>query len=166
LGTPGGGVWKTVDGGVVWRPIFDQVPTPTSSIGAIQVSVSDPNFVYVGTGDVSMVGGSINMGDVVYKSTDAGKTWRHIGLGKTEHIGNTWVDPKNPDIVVVAALGKTYSKSEQRGVFKTTHGGRSWKKVLYKDDVTSAGDIRARQFKDWLRCSDGALHEAGCAGRY
>jgi len=124
MGTPGGGVWKTVDGGVVWTPIFDQVPTPTSSIGAIQVSISDPNTVYVGTGDVSMVGGSVNMGDGVYKSTDAGKTWRHVGLDETEHIGNMWVDPKNPDIVLVAALGKTYSKSEQRGVFKTTDGQR------------------------------------------
>ena len=124
FGATGGGLWKTIDGGVVWTPIFDQVPTPTSSIGAIQVSISDPNTVYVGTGDVSMVGGSVNMGDGVYKSTDAGKTWRHVGLDETEHIGNMWVDPKNPDIVLVAALGKTYSKSEQRGVFKTTDGQR------------------------------------------
>ena len=141
MGTPGGGAWKTVNGGVIWTPIFDQVPTPTSSIGAIQVSLSNPNIVYVGTGDVSMVGSSVNMGDGVYKSTDAGKTWRHVGLDDTEHIGNMWVDPRNPDVVLVAALGRTYSRNEQRGVFKTTDGGRSWKKVLYKDDVTGAVDI-------------------------
>ena len=141
MGTPGGGVWKTVDGGVVWTPIFDQVPTPTSSIGAVQVAISDPNIVYVGTGDVSMVGSSVNMGDGVYQSTDAGKTWRHVGLDETEHIGGMWVDPTNPDIVLVAALGRTYSKNEQRGVFKTVDGGRNWKKVLYKDDVTGAVDI-------------------------
>src|SRR5580658_6095476 len=141
MGTPGGGVWKTVDGGVVWTPIFDQVPTPTSSIGAIQVSLSDPNVIYVGTGDVSMVGSSVNIGDGVYKSTDAGKTWRHVGLDETEHIGGMSVDPTNPDIVLVAALGRTYSKNEQRGVFKTTDGGRTWKKVLYKDDVTGAVDL-------------------------
>ncbi len=139
MGTPGGGVWKTVDGGVVWTPIFDQVPV--SSIGAIAIAPSQPDVVYVGTGDVSMVGGSVNMGNGVYKSTDAGKTWRHIGLDDSEHIGNMWVDPRNPDTVLVAALGRTYSKSEQRGVFKTTDGGRTWKKVLYKDDTTGAIDI-------------------------
>ncbi len=141
MGTPGGGVWKTVNAGTTWSPIFDSVPTPTSSIGAIQVSISDPNTIYVGTGDVSMVGSSVNMGDGVYKSTDAGKTWRHVGLDETEHIGNMWVDPTNPDIVLVAALGRTYSKNENRGVFKTADGGRTWKKVLYKDDVTGAVDI-------------------------
>ncbi len=141
MGTPGGGVWKTIDGGVVWNPIFDQVPTPTSSIGAIQVSLSNPNIVYVGTGDVSMVGSSVNMGDGVYKSIDAGKTWQHVGLDDTEHIGNMWVDPANADIVVVAALGRTYSKNEQRGVFKTIDGGKTWKKVLYEDDVTGAVDL-------------------------
>jgi photosystem II stability/assembly factor-like uncharacterized protein len=141
MGTPGGGVWKTVSGGTVWNPIFDDVPTPTSSIGAIQVSLSNPNIVYVGTGDVSMVGGSVNFGDGVYRSADAGKTWKHIGLDETEHIGNMWVHPTNPDIVLVAALGRTYSKNENRGVFKTTDGGKTWKKVLYKDDVTGAVDI-------------------------
>jgi photosystem II stability/assembly factor-like uncharacterized protein len=139
MGTPGGGVWKTTNGGVVWTPIFDQVET--SSIGAVAVAISQPDVVYVGTGDVSMVGGSVNRGDGVYKTTDAGKTWSHIGLEDTEHIGNMWVDPNNPDVVVVAALGRTYSKSEQRGVFKTTDGGKTWKKVLYKDDITGAVDV-------------------------
>ncbi|HKE26420.1 MAG TPA: hypothetical protein VKB88_28895 [Bryobacteraceae bacterium] len=139
MGTPGGGLWKTVDGGVVWAPIFDQVHV--DSIGAVSVAPSNPDIVYVGTGDVSMVGGSVNFGKGVYKSTDAGKTWQHIGLEETEHIGNLWIDPRHPDVVVAAALGRTYSKSEQRGIFKTTDGGRNWKKVLYKDDVTGAVDL-------------------------
>ena len=139
MGTPGGGLWKTVDGGVVWTPIFDQVPV--SSIGAVAVAHSKPEVVYAGTGDVSMVGGSVNMGNGVYKSLDAGKTWQHVGLDDTEHIGNLWVDPRNPDVVLVAALGRTYSKNEQRGVFKSTDGGRNWRKVLYKDDVTGAVDL-------------------------
>jgi photosystem II stability/assembly factor-like uncharacterized protein len=139
MGTPGGGLWKTVDGGVVWTPIFDSVDV--SSVGAVVVAPSKPDVVYVGTGDVSMVGGSVNMGNGVYKSVDAGKTWQHMGLDETEHIGNMWVDPHNPDIVLVAALGRTYSKNEQRGVFKTIDGGKTWRKVLYKDDITGAVDI-------------------------
>ncbi|MDR3700199.1 MAG: hypothetical protein P4L56_11220 [Candidatus Sulfopaludibacter sp.] len=139
MGTPGGGLWKTIDGGVIWTPISDSVPV--SSIGAVAVAQSNPNIVYFGTGDVSMVGGSVNMGDGVYKSTDAGKTWQHIGLEETEHIGALWVDPHNPDIVLVAALGRTYSKNNQRGVFKTTDGGKTWHNVLHKDDVTGAVDL-------------------------
>jgi photosystem II stability/assembly factor-like uncharacterized protein len=139
MGTPGGGLWKTVDAGTVWSPIFDQVPV--SSIGAVAVAPSKPDVIYVGTGDVSMVGGSVNMGNGVYKSLDAGKTWQHIGLDETEHIGGVWIDPRNPDVVLVAALGRTYSKTAQRGIFKTTDGGRNWKKVLYKDDTTGAVDL-------------------------
>ncbi len=139
MGTPGGGLWKTIDGGVIWTPVSDSVPV--SSIGAVAVAQSNPNIVYFGTGDVSMVGGSVNMGDGVYKSTDAGKTWQHIGLEDTEHIGALWVDPHNPDIVLVAALGRTYSKNNQRGVFKTTDGGKTWHNVLHKDDVTGAVDL-------------------------
>jgi photosystem II stability/assembly factor-like uncharacterized protein len=140
MGTPGGGLWKTVDGGVVWTPIFDQVRT-TSSIGAVSVAPSNPSIIYVGTGDVSMVGGSVNFGDGVYKSTDAGKTWQHIGLEETEHIGNLWIDPRDPNTIVVAALGRTYSKNAQRGIFKTTDGGKTWRQVLAKDDVTGAVDL-------------------------
>jgi photosystem II stability/assembly factor-like uncharacterized protein len=139
MGTPGGGLWKTVDAGVVWSPIFDS--QKVSSIGAVAVSASNPSVIYVGTGDVSMVGGSVNMGDGVYKSVDAGKTWQHIGLEETEHIGNLSVDPRNPDVVVVAALGRTYSRNEQRGIFKTTDGGKTWKRVLYHDDITGAVDV-------------------------
>src|ERR1700683_305951 len=129
MGTPGGGLWKTIDGGTVWTPISDSVPI--SSIGAVAVAQSNPEIVYFGTGDVSMVGGSVNMGNGVYKSIHAGKTWQHVGLDDTEHIGAVWVDPHNPEIVLVAALGRTYSKSEQRGVFKSTDGGKTWRNTLH-----------------------------------
>ncbi len=139
MGTPGGGLWKTVNAGTVWTPISDSVPI--SSIGAVAVAQSNPNIVYFGTGDVSMVGGSVNMGNGVYKSTDAGKTWQHIGLDDTEHIGGLFVDPQNPDIGVVAALGRTYSKNDERGIFKSTDGGKTWRKVLFKDNITGAVDL-------------------------
>jgi photosystem II stability/assembly factor-like uncharacterized protein len=139
MGSPGGGVWKTIDGGVVWTPIMDKVPV--ASVGALVVSPSNPDVIYVGTGDVSMVGAAVNMGNGVYKSTDAGRTWMHVGLDETEHIGTMWIDPKNPDVVVVAALGKTFSKSPERGIFKTVDGGKTWKKTLYKDDEDGAIDV-------------------------
>lgn len=139
MGTPGGGVWKTEDGGVVWRPIFDS--EHVASIGAVAVAPSNPDIVYVGTGDVSNVGGAVNQGNGIYKSTDAGKTWQHVGLDDSRHIGAMWVDPQNADVVVVAALGHTFAPNSERGVFKTTDGGRTWRKVLYKDDVTGAIDV-------------------------
>jgi photosystem II stability/assembly factor-like uncharacterized protein len=139
MGTPGGGVWKTEDGGVVWHPTFDS--EPVASIGAVVVAPSNPNIVYVGTGDVSNVGGAVNQGNGIYKSTDAGRTWQHVGLEDSRHIGAMWVDPNNPDIVVAAALGHTFAPNAERGVFKTTDGGKTWRKVLYKDDVTGAIDV-------------------------
>lgn len=139
MGSPGGGVWKTVDSGVVWTPIMDKVPV--ASIGAIAVAPSNPDVIYVGTGDVSLVGAAVNMGNGVYKSTDAGRSWTHVGLAETEHIGTMWVDPRNADVVVVAALGKTFSRSAERGIFKTTDGGKSWRKTLYKDEETGAIDV-------------------------
>ncbi len=139
MASPGGGVWKTVDGGVVWTPIFDAMKV--ASIGAMVVSPSDPNTIYVGTGDVSMVGSAVNMGDGIYKSADAGQTWTHVGLDETEHIGAMWIDPADPNTVVVAALGKTFSPNPERGVFKTTDGGKTWRKVLAGDDETGAVDI-------------------------
>jgi photosystem II stability/assembly factor-like uncharacterized protein len=139
IGTPGGGVWQTTDGGMVWKPISDSVHV--ASIGAIVVAPSNPQIIYFGTGDVSEVGGSVNQGDGVYKSIDGGKTWHHMGLGDSWHIGAMWIDPRNPDTVFVAALGHTFATSEQRGIFKTTDGGANWKKVLYKDDKTAAIDV-------------------------
>ena len=139
MGTAGGGAWKTTDGGMVWKPIFDQAHV--ASIGAIAVAASNPNIVYIGTGDVSNVGGAVNQGNGVWKSTDAGATWQHIGLNDSRHIGAIWVDARNPDVVFVAALGHTYAPNEERGVFKSTDGGKSWRKVLYKDDKTGAIDV-------------------------
>jgi hypothetical protein len=139
-GHPGGGVWRTIGGGVVRKPIFDDVAA--SSLGAIQVSVSRPNTVYVGTGDVSMVGGSVNMGDGVYKSTDAGRTLQHVGLDETEHIGNMWVDPNNPDVVLVAALGRTYSKNENRGYFSRVFLDPNSTDVVAQTSLYRSGDGR------------------------
>jgi photosystem II stability/assembly factor-like uncharacterized protein len=139
MGSVGGGVWKTVDGGVVWTPIFDQVHV--ASIGALVVAPSTPDVVYVGTGDVSLVGGAANMGNGIYKSTDAGHTWAHVGLDATEHIGAMWVDPHDPNVVVVAALGRTFAPDPERGIFKTTDGGKTWRKVLYVNPETGGVDV-------------------------
>lgn len=139
MGTPGGGVWETTDGGTVWKPIFDQ--EHIASIGAMEVAPSNSRIIYVGTGDVSDVGGAVNQGNGMYKSTDGGKTWKHIGLDDSRHIGAIWIDPKNADTVIVAALGHTYAPNQERGIFKTTDGGKTWRKVLYKDDTTGAIDV-------------------------
>ena len=139
MGSPGGGVWKTVDGGTVWVPIADAMKV--ASIGAMVVSPSNPDIIYVGTGDVSMVGSAANNGNGVWKSTDAGRTWQHVGLEETEHIGTMWIDPINPDVVVVAALGKTFAKDDHRGVFKTMDGGKTWRKVLAGTDEIGAIDV-------------------------
>ncbi len=138
FGGVGGGVWKTTDGGVTWQPLFDK--QGTSSIGAVAVAPSDPNVVYVGTGE-ACIRGNISHGDGVYKSTDAGATWVNIGLRDTRHIGRIVVHPTNADIVFVAALGHVYGPNQERGVFRSTDGGKSWSKVLYKDEKTGAIDI-------------------------
>lgn len=139
MGSAGGGIWKTVDGGTVWKPIFDH--EHVASIGAMAVAPSNANIVYVGTGNVSDVGSALNEGHGVYRSDDGGKTWRYIGLGDTHHIGAILVDPKNPNVVLVAALGQTYRKSSDRGVYVTRNGGKSWHKTLYKNNVTGAIDL-------------------------
>ena len=133
IGTPGGGVWKTEDGGQVWKPIFDQ--QHVASIGAVVVAPSDPKVVYVGTGEQTQ-------GNGVYKSTDAGSTWTNIGLSETHIITGIVVDPRNPDVVLVAAAGDRWSGAE-RGVYKTTDGGKNWKKVLYKDEKAGVYDMEA-----------------------
>src|SRR5260221_576974 len=144
MGTHGGGVWKTVDGGVVWNPIFDQ--EHVASIGAIAVAPSKPEIVYVGTGDVSNVGGAVNQGKGVYKSVDAGKSWQHVGLDDTRHIGAMWVDPHNPDVVLAAALGRTFSPNAARGVCKPPDGGKTWGNGLYRSD--DGGATWERSAKD------------------
>lgn len=138
FGAVAGGVWKTTDAGITWNPIFDK--QSIASIGAIAVANSDPNVIYVGTGE-ACIRGDISFGDGVYKSTDAGKTWANVGLKDTRHIGKVIVDPGNPDVVFVAALGHAYGPNTERGVFRSLNGGKTWEKVLYKDNETGAIDI-------------------------
>src|SRR6266700_2174138 len=138
FGGASGGVWKSTDTGGNWQPLFDK--QAIASIGAIAVAPSDHNIIYVGTGE-ACIRGNITYGNGVYKSMDGGKTWKHLGLKDTRHIGAVIVDPKNPNIVFVAALGHVYRPNEERGVFRTTDGGATWQKVLYKDTKTGAIDV-------------------------
>jgi photosystem II stability/assembly factor-like uncharacterized protein len=140
MGTTGGGLWKTEDMGVSWRNISDGF-FKTGSVGAVAVAESDPNVVYVGMGEHAVRGVMTHHGDGVYKSTDAGKTWKHIGLGSSQHISRIIIDPKNPDIVFVAAQGALYSNSQERGVYKSINGGANWQRVLYVDDKTGAAEL-------------------------
>ena len=138
FGADGGGVWKTTDGGTVWKPIFDK--EPVASIGALALAPSNPKIIYVGTG-VNTIFADSNYGDGIYKSVDGGENWQHVGLEDTRHIGRILIDPRNPDVVLVAAMGHSSGPNEERGVFRSTDGGRTWKKVLYKDNVTAAIDL-------------------------
>ena len=138
FGAVAGGVWKTIDAGQHWLPITDQ--TPISSVGAIAVAPSDSKVIYVGTGE-SDPRGDMTWGDGLYKSIDGGKTWSFSGLKDSRQIGAIAVDPKNPDIVLVAALGDAFGPNAERGVFRTTDGGKTWAKVLYKDEQTVAIDL-------------------------
>ena len=138
FGAVAGGVWKTTDGGLSWNSLFDKVPV--ASIGSIAVAPSNPSIIYVGTGEGCLRGDS-SFGNGVYKSTDAGGTWTHIGLEDTQHIAAILVDPHDPNLVFIAALGHTYGPNEERGVFRSADGGKIWQKVLYKDDKTGAVDI-------------------------
>ena len=136
FGGAAGGVWKTTNGGSYWRNVSDGFFN-TSAVGAIAVSESDPEIVYVGTGEAT-IRGNVSHGDGVYKSTDGGATWRNIGLSDTRHIGDLAIHPRNPDIVYVAALGHAWGPNSERGVYRTTDGGATWKKVLYKSDRAGA----------------------------
>lgn len=140
MGTTGGGLWKTNDAGVSWNNISDGF-FKTGSVGAIAVSESSPNIVYVGMGEHAVRGVMTHHGDGVYKSTDAGKTWKKIGLDLTQHISRITINPKNPDIVFVAAQGALYSNSKDRGVYKSTDGGTTWTKVLYVDEKTGCVEL-------------------------
>ncbi|HEY1336557.1 MAG TPA: hypothetical protein VGF59_03565, partial [Bryobacteraceae bacterium] len=131
MGTPGGGVWKTTDGGIVWKPVFDDAHV--ASIGALQLAPSNPNIIYVGTGEQTV-------GNGVYKSTDAGATWTNVGLAETRIISSVLVDPQDPNLVFVGAMGGG-KPSPDRGVFRSADGGKTWNKVLYKDDSVGVADL-------------------------
>ncbi|HEX7289107.1 MAG TPA: glycosyl hydrolase, partial [Candidatus Angelobacter sp.] len=140
FGGVAGGVWKSADGGLTWRPMTDKVKDMSPSIGAIAAAPSDPNVIYAATGE-ACIRGDIISGNGVYKSIDAGKTWNFVGLRDTRAIGRIIVHPKNPDIVLVAALGHPFGANAERGIFRTTDGGKSWTKVLYKDENTGGIDL-------------------------
>ena len=140
FGGVAGGVWKTTNSGRTWQSIFDH--ETVSSIGAIAVTPSDPNVIYVGTGE-SDIRSDISYGDGVYKSTDSGHTWQHIGLEDSRAISRIVVDPHDAKVVLVAALGHPYGPNAERGIFRSTDGGATWKKVLYKDENIGAADIAA-----------------------
>ena len=138
VGAASGGVWKTTDGGVHWQPVFDD--EPVQSIGALAISRSDPNIVWAGTGEAS-IRSHISVGQGVYKSMDAGKTWKLMGLEKTGRVARVVIDPADPKTVLVCALGHAYGPQPERGVFRTTDGGTTWTKVLFVDQNTGCSDL-------------------------
>jgi photosystem II stability/assembly factor-like uncharacterized protein len=138
-GTTGGGVWKTDDGGLNWANVSDGF-FKTGSVGAVSVAVSDPNIIYVGMGEACFRGNA-SYGDGVYKSSDGGKTWTHLGLEATRQIGRLQVDPTNPDIAYVAALGDGWGPNPERGVYRTRDGGKTWQRVLFRNENAGAIDI-------------------------
>ncbi|MFZ0934287.1 MAG: WD40/YVTN/BNR-like repeat-containing protein [Bryobacteraceae bacterium] len=138
FGGASGGVWKSIDGGAHWAPLFDK--EAVSSIGSIAIAPSDPNIVYVGTGE-GCLRGDLSYGDGIYRSNDGGKTWKNLGLRDSRHIPTVLVDPRNPEIVLAAAMGHAFAPSAERGVYRSTDGGKTWAKVLYVDDRTGATDI-------------------------
>tara|TARA_B100000768_G_scaffold53577_1_gene52096 strand:- start:8841 stop:11978 length:3138 start_codon:yes stop_codon:yes gene_type:complete len=140
MGNTGGGLWKTEDGGQLWKNISDGY-FKTSSIGAVAVSESDPNIIYVGMGEHAPRAVMTSYGDGVYKSTDAGKTWKNIGLKNTQHISRVVIHPKNPNIVFVAAQGALYGPNKERGIFKSVDGGVSWNKILYVNSLTGCSEL-------------------------
>jgi photosystem II stability/assembly factor-like uncharacterized protein len=143
VGTASGGVFKSVNNGVTWTPVFDRDGTALS-IGDVAIAPSDPNLVWVGTGEANNRQSS-SWGDGVYKSVDGGETWKHMGLEDTHHIGRVVIHPKNPDIVYVAAMGHLWGPNEQRGLYRTTDGGKNWKKVLGIDNDTGVGEVAIDQ---------------------
>jgi photosystem II stability/assembly factor-like uncharacterized protein len=139
FGATGGGVWKTTDGGLTWRPVSDK-QIKSSSVGALGIAPSNPDVVYAGMGETELRGNVIQ-GDGVYKTTDAGKTWTSMGLEKTAAIARIRVHPANPDVVFVAALGNPYGPNPERGIFRSKDGGKTWDRVLFRDDKTGAVDL-------------------------
>jgi len=139
FGACAGGVWKTRDGGTTWRNVSDGY-FGTSAVGAIAGAPSDPNVIYVGTGEAT-IRGNVSHGDGVYKSTDGGKTWRNMGLADTRHIGKIRIHPQNPDIVYVAALGHAWGPNTERGVYRSKDGGETWEQVLYRSEHAGSHDL-------------------------
>ena len=137
-GAASGGIWKTTDAGIHWTPIFDD--QPVSSVGALAVAASNPNVVWAGTGE-PWIRSHISIGNGMYKSTDAGRTWTHMGLDATGRIGRIVIDPANPDIVIVAAQGHSYGPQQERGIYRTTDGGKTWNRTLFVDENTGAIDV-------------------------
>jgi photosystem II stability/assembly factor-like uncharacterized protein len=138
VGSATGGLWKSVNGGLFWEPVFDD--QPVASIGSVAVDPSNPDVVWVGTGEDN-VRNSVSVGDGVYKSLDGGRTWRHLGLEKTERISKVVVHPRDSRVAWAAALGQAWGENPERGVFKTEDGGRTWRKVLYVDERTGCADL-------------------------
>jgi photosystem II stability/assembly factor-like uncharacterized protein len=138
VGAASGGIFKSTDGGIHWDPIFDD--EPVSSIGSLAIAASDPNIVWAGTGE-SFIRSHISVGNGIYKSLDAGKTWKRMGLEKTGRISNVIVDPHNPDIVLACALGHAYGPQADRGVFRSSDGGKTWERVLFVDENTGCSDM-------------------------
>ena len=140
MGTTGGGLWKTEDAGQRWANVSDGF-FKTGSVGAVAVSESDPNVIYVGMGEHAPRGVMTSHGDGVYKSTDSGKTWQHLGLAETQHIARIVIHPKNPEVVFVAAQGALHGPSPQRGIFKSTDGGKTWARVLFVNELTGCSEL-------------------------
>jgi len=138
VGAASGGIFKSTDGGIHWDPIFDG--QTVSSIGSLAVAASDPNIVWAGTGE-SFIRSNISVGNGIYKSLDGGKTWKQMGLERTGRIGNVVIDPHNPDLVFACALGHAYGPQSERGVYRTTDGGKNWEKVLFVDENTGCSDL-------------------------
>jgi photosystem II stability/assembly factor-like uncharacterized protein len=158
MGTTGGGVWRTDDAGMTWRNVSDGY-FKTATIGAIAVAESDRNVIYVGTGEHAVRGVMTHSGNGVYRSTDAGKTWKNVGLEATRHISRIVVDPRNPNVVLVAAQGALYGQSAERGIYKSIDGGSTWKQVLFVDNKTGASELSMDMTNP--RILDAAMWEHG-----
>ncbi|HEY2025556.1 MAG TPA: glycosyl hydrolase, partial [Gemmatimonadaceae bacterium] len=140
FGSTGGGVWKTTDAGITWRNVSDASGFATASIGALDVADSDPNVVYVGTGSAA-IRSNVSIGKGIYKSTDAGRSWRFVGLRDAGQIGAVAIHPTNPDVVYAAVVGNPFATGQTRGVYRTRDGGATWQRVLFLSDSTGAVDV-------------------------
>ena len=138
VGTASGGLWKSTSAGIKWEPIFDK--EKTASIGAVAIQQSNPSVIWVGTGEGNPRN-SLNGGFGVYKSLDGGKSWMAMGLEKTRHIHKILIDPTNPDVVYIGAIGSPWGVHEERGVYKTVDGGKTWKKILFQNNKTGVADM-------------------------